>query len=144
MKHTGNSYDGKAREYAEAVDTKPWNAFYERPAVLSLLPSLKNKTVLDAGCGSGWYAEHLINHGANVTAFDFNSDFVQLTQARVAKRAKVLQADLAEPLRFARDEEFDLVLCPLVLHYLKDWQPILREFHRVLKSHGTLVFSTHH
>jgi len=31
-----------------------------------------------------------------------------------------------------------------VLHYLKDWQPALREFHRVLKSHGTLVFSTHH
>lgn len=143
-KHTGDSYDGKARKYAEAVDTKPWNAHYERPAVLSLLPPLKNKNVLDAGCGSGWYAEHLIDHGANVMAFDFNPDFVQLTQARVGKRAKVLQADLAEPLSFARNEEFDLVVCPLVLHYLKDWLPALREFHRVLKPRSTLVFSTHH
>jgi SAM-dependent methyltransferase len=143
-KHTGDSYDGKARKYAEAVDTKPWNAHYERPAVISLLPSLKNKNVLDAGCGSGWYAEYLLNHGASVVAFDFNSDFVQLTRKRVGRRAQVLQADLAEPLSFARDAEFDLIVCPLVLHYLKDWQPALCEFHRVLKPGGTLIFSTHH
>jgi len=52
--HTGASYKGKALKYAETVDTKPWNAFYERSAVISLLPSLTNANVLDAGCGSGW------------------------------------------------------------------------------------------
>ena len=143
-KHTGDSYEGKARKYAEAVDTKPWNAHYERPAVISLLPSLKNTKVLDAGCGSGWYAEYLLDQGATVVAFDFNSDFINLTRSRIGERAKVLQADLAEPLTFANDGEFDLVVCPLVMHYLKDWQPALREFQRVLKPHGTLVFSTHH
>ena len=52
--NTGASYEGKALKYAETVDAKPWNAFYERPAVISLLPSLTNANVLDAGCGSGW------------------------------------------------------------------------------------------
>ena len=108
------------------------------------MPPLKNKSVLDAGCGSGWYAEYLLNRGARVVAFDFNADFVSLATTRVGKRARVLQADLAERLDFARDTEFDLVICSLVLHYLKDWQPALREFHRVLKSRGVLVFSTHH
>jgi SAM-dependent methyltransferase len=144
MKHTGRSYEGKALKYAEAVDTKSWNAHYERPAVLSVLPSLKNAKVLDAGCGSGWYAEYLLNQGAVVVAFDFNVDFVNLTRSRVGERAQVLQADLAEPLGFAKDDEFDLVVCPLVMHYLKDWQPALSEFHRVLKPQGVLVFSTHH
>ncbi|HEX5400233.1 MAG TPA: class I SAM-dependent methyltransferase [Verrucomicrobiae bacterium] len=143
-KHTGDSYDDKARRYAESVDTRPWNAHYERPAVVSLLLALKNQNVLDAGCGSGWYAEYLLKHGANVVAFDFNAEFVQLARARVGDRAKVLRADLAEPLDFARAHEFDLVVCPLVLHYLKDWLPALREFHRVLKPRGVLVFSTHH
>jgi SAM-dependent methyltransferase len=143
-KHTGDCYEGKARKYAETVDTKPWNAYFERPAVVSLLPALADATVLDAGCGSGWYAEYLIQHGATVTAFDFNAEFVDLTRLRVGARAKVLQADLAEPLSFARKEEYDLVVCPLVMHYLKDWVPTLCEFRRVLKPEGVLVFSTHH
>ncbi|HLX94758.1 MAG TPA: class I SAM-dependent methyltransferase, partial [Verrucomicrobiae bacterium] len=97
-----------------------------------------------AGCGSGWYAEHLINQGAIVTAFDFNLDFVTLTRSRAGERAKVVQADLAEPLDFAKADEFDVVVCPLVMHYLKDWQPVFCEFHRILKPQGVLVFSTHH
>lgn len=142
--HTGTCYEGKAKAYAESVDTKPWNAFYERPAVTSLLPPLANANVLDAGCGSGWYAEYLLNHGAMVTSIDLNSDFVSLTQDRIGNRARVLQADLAHPLEFARNSEHDLVVCPLVMHYLKEWQPVFREFHRVLKPNGILVFSTHH
>ena len=54
------------------------------------------------------------------------------------------RADIAEPLSFAADGSYDLIVCILVLHYLKDWQPTLREFHRVLRSNGRLIFSTHH
>lgn len=142
--HTGASYEAIAGKYAQTVDGKPWNAYYERPAVLSLLPALENTRVLDAGCGSGWYSEYLAAHGAEVTAFDLNPEFVALTRTRAGARAKVLQADLAQALDFAGDGEFDLVVCPLVMHYLREWQPAFLEFHRVLKPRGLLVFSTHH
>jgi SAM-dependent methyltransferase len=79
-----------------------------------------------------------------VTAFDLNADFVALTRKRVGERADVRQTDLANPLDFAGDGEFDAVVCPLVLHYLRDWQPALGEFRRILKPKGVLVFSTHH
>ena len=143
-KHTGSTYDGIAGKYAAAVDSKPWNAHYERPALISLLPALERAKVLDVGCGPGWYADYLAGHGADVTAFDLNAEFVGLTKARVGNRARVLQADLAEPLAFAADQEFDIAVCPLVLHYLRDWQPALRELNRVLKPGGALVLSTHH
>ena len=142
--HSGATYMGRAKKYAETVDSKPWNAHYERPAVTSLLPALKGTSVLDVGCGSGWYTEYLANKGAQVTAFDLDSDFVALTRSRVERGATVHKANLAEPLTFARDGEFDVVVCPLVLHYLKDWKPAFEEFHRVLRPRGTLVFSTHH
>ncbi|HLL14172.1 MAG TPA: class I SAM-dependent methyltransferase [Pyrinomonadaceae bacterium] len=142
--HTGASYEAIAGKYAETVDDRPWNAFYERPAVLSLLPPLAHAKVLDVGCGSGWYTEYLLGRGAVVTAFDLNGEFVALTQARVGERARVLQADLADPLDFAKEGEFDVVVCSLVMHYLKDWHAALREFHRVLHRDGVLVFSTHH
>ena len=143
-KHTGSSYESIASKYAATVDTKPWNAHYERPALISLLPSLERAKVLDVGCGPGWYADYLVGQGADVTAFDLNAEFVGLTKARVGDRARVLQADLAEPLTFAADQEFDIAVCPLVLHYLRDWRPTLRELNRVLKSDGVLVLSTHH
>jgi len=144
QEHTGASYKGKAFKYAAAVDDKPWNALYERPALLSMLPPLAQSRVLDAGCGSGWYAAYLCDQGAQVTAVDYDLEFVALTRQRLGGRASVLQADLSQPLQFANDAEFDLVVSPLVMHYIKDWEPVLAEFQRILKPRGLLVFSTHH
>jgi SAM-dependent methyltransferase len=142
--HTGASYEQIAGTYAQQVDARPMNAHYERPAMRALMPDVAGKQVLDIGCGSGWYAEYLLSRGAEVTAFDYDAQFVALTQARVRERALVLRADLAEPLRFAADATFDLAIAPLVLHYLHDWEPPLRELYRVLRPGGALVFSTHH
>lgn len=41
-----------AEYYFKYVDTKPFNAYYERPATISLLPSVKGKNVLDAACAA--------------------------------------------------------------------------------------------
>lgn len=143
--HTGSSYDAIAAEYAEAQDRRPWNAYFERPGMIAFLPQdLRGREVLDAGCGPGFYTQWLAERGARVTAFDLNAEFVRRTRERVGEMARVLQADLAVPLEFAEDGSFDLVVCVLVLHYLKDWGPALAEFHRVLRPGGRLVFSTHH
>lgn len=49
-------------------------------------------------------------------------------------------ADLAEPLPF-EDGAFDVAVASLVMHYLRDWVPALRELRRVA---GMVVLSTHH
>ncbi|MFN8440554.1 MAG: class I SAM-dependent methyltransferase [Caldilineaceae bacterium] len=143
-KHTGSSYDEIAEKYADLQDQKPWNRYFERPGMLRFLPNVAGKVVLDAGCGPGFYAAYMVDQGAHVTAFDFNPLFVERTRQRTSQRAKVLQADLAEPFTFATDGSFDLVVGVLVMHYLQDWLPTLCEFHRVLRPNGQLLFSTHH
>jgi len=45
-----NSYEEMAEYYFKYVDIKPFNAYYERPATISLLPQVRGKKVLDAGC----------------------------------------------------------------------------------------------
>src|SRR6516225_6970499 len=62
------NYSGFADRYSAAVPTKPHNALYERPAMLSLLPDVRGRRVLDAGCGPGLYAEWLAQQGASVVA----------------------------------------------------------------------------
>ena len=142
--HDPAQYDAYADAYAEGNDDKPTHALYERPAMLSLMPDVRGARVLDVGCGPGWYAAWLQAHGASVVAFDAAEQFVRMTRERTGGRATVLRADLAQPLDFAADGEFAAVVCPLVLHYVEDWHAVMREFARVLRPGGVLVFSTHH
>lgn len=139
-----DAYESLAEAYAARVDTKPHNAYYERPATLSLLPDVDGKRVLDAGCGPGVYAEWLVNHGADVTAFDLSARMVQFARERLGDRAPVFQADLEKPLDFLEDQSFDLVLSALALDYVRDLGSTFREFHRVLAEPGLLVFSLSH
>jgi SAM-dependent methyltransferase len=139
-----HAYEALAERYAALVDTKAHNADYERPATLSLVPSIEGKRVLDAGCGPGVYAEWLVDHGAQVTAIDASPKMVEFARQRLGARADVRLADLGKPLDFLGDESFDLVLSPLVLDYIKDWTSVLGEFYRLLRALGLLVFSVEH
>ena len=139
-----DAYNDLSDHYFNEVDTKPYNAYYERPATLSLLPPVKYKKVLDAGCAAGWYTEWLLNQGAEVTAIDFSPEMIKMTEKRVGSRARIIQADLNQPLDFIKDQELDLIISSLTLHYIKDWEPVMAEFNRILKKSGSLVFSVHH
>jgi ubiquinone/menaquinone biosynthesis C-methylase UbiE len=138
------AYNQLADAYAERIETKPHNAYYERPATLSLLPNLKGQYVLDAGCGPGVYAEILVGMGAEVVAMDANPKMVAFARDRLGGKALVIEASLEDPLVFFDDETFDLVLAPLVMDYIHDWRATFGEFFRVLKPGGTLVFSIEH
>jgi ubiquinone/menaquinone biosynthesis C-methylase UbiE len=138
------AYNDLAELYAQRVDTKAHNAYYERPATLSLLPDVTGKHVCDAGCGPGVYAEWLVEHGAQVVAFDVNHKMVRLAKERLGEKAQVLLASLDEPLVFLADASFDIIVAPLVMDYVEDWTSTFKEFYRVLMSEGVLVFSIEH
>lgn len=148
----GFNYDDIADAYAAEIDSAPYNALYERPAMLELLPLVSGAHVLDAGCGAGWYTSELALRGAFVTAVDASTVMIGHARRRfmppfpadVARLVEIKVADLAQPLSFASDSGFDGIVSSLVLHYLRDWGPMLREFRRILKPDGWLVFSTHH
>jgi len=139
-----DAYETLAEAFAAVVDTKPHNAYYERPATISLLPEVKGKRVLDAGCGPGVYSEWLIEHGAEVVAVDASPKMVKLAKQRLGKKADVRQANLAEPLPSLESSSFDLVVSPLVLDYIQDWRSTFAEVYRVLRPSGHFVFSVTH
>lgn len=137
-------YDTIAARYAAQIDERPWNALYERPTTLALLPDVSGRDVLDSGCGPGWYADWLVHRGARVVAVDCSRSMVELADRRVSGRARVLKADVRNFRGVFPDSAFDLVLSSLVLHYLDDLSEVFVEWARVLRPGGTLVFSTHH
>lgn len=142
------SYEQFADRYNAIIEHKPHNAYLETPATRSLLPTLDGLWVLDAGCGPGHNAAWLLDQGAaHVTATEITPAFIEMARERLVSygnRAAVRQVDLTQPLDFATDSSYDLVLSQLVLNYIDDWTAVCAEFHRVLKNDGLLVFSTGH
>ncbi len=139
-----DAYEMLAESYASVIDTKPHNAYYERPATLSLLPEVRGKRVLDAACGPGVYSEWLRSHGAEVVAVDASQKMVELAKRRLGEAADVRQADLSKPLNFLDNESFDIVLSPLTMEYIEDWNSTFREFYRVLRPGGHFILSVTH
>lgn len=139
-----DAYERLADAYAAHVNTKPHNAYYERPATLSLLPDVAGLRVLDAGCGPGAYSEWLVRHGARVVAIDASPRMLEHARERAGDAVQFHQANLEGDLPFLEDASFDLVVAPLVMDYVADWSLLLGTFHRVLKKRGLLVFSVGH
>jgi ubiquinone/menaquinone biosynthesis C-methylase UbiE len=137
-------YDAMAASYAAHIEESPYNAYYERPATIALLGDVTGKRVLEVGCGAGLLTEWLVSNGAVVTAVDVSSQMVTLARKRVGDRARVVLADVAAPLTDVADGSVELVVASLVLHYVRDWMAVFREFRRTLTSDGAVVFSTHH
>ncbi len=138
------AYEKLAERYAALIDTKPHNAYYERPAMLSLLPGVRGKRVLDAGCGPGAYTEILLKRGAKVVGIDISTKMLHLARERVGDRAEFYLADMTRPMRFLKSGVFDVVISPLAIPYVRDLTNLFKEFYRLLKKPGTFVFSDGH
>jgi ubiquinone/menaquinone biosynthesis C-methylase UbiE len=89
-----DAFEQLADVYAARIDTKPHNAYYERPAMLSLLPDVAGLHVLDAGCGPGIYAEWLVQRGARVVAVDCSARMLEHARARAGASVEYHEADL--------------------------------------------------
>lgn len=137
------TYDPVADRYAAGADAAPYNALYERPAMLALLPDVAGARVLDAGCGDGWYAEQLVARGARVTAVDASARMVEHARRRLGDDVDVRIADLAQPLDFG-DASFDGIVSALALEHVRDWDATFAELRRILVPGGWLLFSAQH
>ena len=148
------SYDSVADRYARMVDSAPYNACYERPAMLAIIDriGIRNRRVLDVGCGTGWYASQLSERGALVTGIDASKRMLFHARARLDHQSDSRQeaawptiaaANMSHGLPF-RSNYFDFAIAPLVLHYIYEWGPALAELRRVLVPDARFLLSTHH
>lgn len=139
-----HAYQELADSYSNLAPTKDYNAYYDRPAILSLLEDVNGQHVLDAGCGPGIYTEILINRKATVTAIDVSENMLNHAKDRNGDLAKYYLCDLELPLTFLNSEEYNGILSALTISYIKDLFILFKEFNRILKSGGWFVFSTEH
>lgn len=137
-------YDRMGDGFARRAFGSVYNRLYDQPTVQALAPPLDGKTVLDVACGPGAYFEWLLDEGATVVATDASPEMVRLATQHAAGRVDVRLHDAAEPFDFLDDDSMDVAISALMIHYLDDPLPMLRELHRVLTGDGCLIVSTQH
>ena len=109
----------------------------EMPTTFELLGNVKDKKILDWGCGSGIYAKILTKKGAKVKGFDISP-----TMIKIAKEENPnLDLKVGSGTKIPFKEKFDIVVASLAIHYLKDWDKVFKEVKKVLKKKGYFIFS---
>ena len=113
----------------------------EEPAVWSLVDHLPPGRALDAACGTGRHARHLVALGHEVVGVDLTPEMLARARETVAG-AEFLEADLA---RIPSDDAaFDVVVCGLALAHVVELDRVVGELCRVLRPGGHLVISVLH
>ncbi|GAD79987.1 class I SAM-dependent methyltransferase [Vibrio ezurae] len=136
-------YTEHANAYAKAVQDNIYNAHLERPSLLSLLNITPGERVLDLGCGSGEHAKAIQGMGGIVTCIDQSKEMISIAREN-AQPFKAYVQDVAIGLPAESSAQYDWVIAPLMIHYIKDFRLLFNEIRRVLNTNGHFVFSTHH
>ena len=106
--------------------------------------SIKNKKILDIGCGGGILAESMAKCGAEVTGIDLSEEVLRVAELHQQNNTTQVNYLLTSVEEFARDhaKEFDIVTCLELLEHVPDPISIVKAAAKLVKPNGQLFFST--
>ena len=121
-----------------------YNNLMEQPQLLSMLPALNEKRILDIGCGAGHFVHYCIEqHASNVIGIDVSANMINLAKQTYQHPHITFIHDALEHVELEA-ESFDIVCSSLVLHYIQDFDQAIAKISHALSTNGTLVFSINH
>lgn len=120
------------------------NAAGEWATLKTLLPDFQGKTLLDLGCGYGWHCIYAAEQGAEkIVGVDLSEKMLETARAKTTDNRISYQRCAMEDIEF-EPESFDIVLSSLALHYVENFEAIVRKVHTILKPGGAFLFSAEH
>lgn len=102
---------------------------------------VKNKQILDVGCGIGALSFYLAQKGAKVTGIDLSKSAIEVCKKENTLRGlninfKEMNAQIPD----FEDESFDMIVGSRVIHHLPNLELFFKECKRLLKEKGYIVF----
>lgn len=97
--------------------------------------------VLELACGTGEVTNLLLALGHRVTALDFSEAMLARARAKHADKSERVRFHLADAeATYLPDAGFDAIICRHLVWTLTDPMAAFREWHRLLKPGGALLF----
>ena len=106
--------------------------------------NLKNKKVLDVGCGGGILSESMAKLGAEVTGIDMGEKVINIAKLHALQSKLDIDYQCAsiEAIASKHKAGFDVITCMEMLEHVPDPSIIVSLCAKLLKPGGTLFMST--
>lgn len=136
------SWGTEAAWYSEHLANEDtYHAKVILPNLLRLIDPKVGQSVLEIGCGEGFFAEELARKGSTVTACDISPELIALAQKK--GKAKYLVTP-AQNLSMFANGSFEVVLAVLTLQNMERLDVVMKEVSRVLAPCGRFIFVLNH
>ncbi len=117
------------------------NDLFEIPALFSLLPDLTGKSVLDLGCGFGEHCVEFVKKGASkVVGIDISEKMLEVAMKENSNPAITYMHLPIEDLEKV-EGKYDVVISSLALHYVEDFEGVVKKIYDKLNMGGSFIFS---
>ncbi len=143
----------KASSYYQDIFKIPFDDIYygpfcptEKELKIIDIDNVKNKKILELGCGGGQCSIYLSKNGAICSGVDLSEKQIQYAK-KIAKENDVkikYNIGTGENLNQFKNEEFDIVLSVFAIQYIKNIDKCFNEINRILKKGGKFIFSLDH
>ncbi|WP_041571791.1 bifunctional 2-polyprenyl-6-hydroxyphenol methylase/3-demethylubiquinol 3-O-methyltransferase UbiG [Candidatus Kinetoplastidibacterium blastocrithidiae] len=112
--------------------------------ILRLLTDIKNKSILDIGCGGGILSESLAALGAEVTGIDLADNLIKIANSHSSKNfIDVNYRNIsAEELSRTEKNSYDVIVCMEMLEHVPEPASIIKSCSSLVKDGGSVFFST--
>jgi len=107
-----------------------------------VLPIIKDKKVLDLGCGLAYGTALMAKHVNEITAVDYDESTIASNKSRYGDISNLSFIRSAVPPLPFMDNSFDVITMFQFIEHLHDRKKLLQECNRVLKTNGLLILTT--
>ena len=148
MKHDRSTiaWNNLGEEWFELAQQGETRMHFIMPYMLKFMGNVEGVKILDLGCGEGGYSRELAKRNAKVVAIDCSEKAVRYSMESAKKEGLDIPHYIrnSNDLYEIEDNEFDVVLCSMMLMDCEDLDGTLCEAARVLKPGGRLFASVLH
>ena len=135
-------YDTIAQQYQQ-VHESPRNLYINAYTYLNLLGELTGKSILDLGCGEGFYARQFSHAGATrVVGVDISPQMLELAKQKEARNSLGIEYLVADVRELGQIGSFDLVAASYLLNHAQTKEQLLQMCQTIsvnLKPNGRFV-----